>query len=107
MGMSKKAGQKKSHPLTRKRSTLEAANPAPPEQSSSPTGLNPRISYKNALILITFCSLAMAGLTIFQYGPAIGWIQAILYGLLYGVLLWGVFFIALFFFRWLRKKQGL
>ena len=105
--MSKKTGQRKSHKLDRNKSSLEAAYPAAPERASSPTGLKPRISYKNALILITLCSIILAGLTIFQYGPAIGWMEGILYGLLYGVMIWGVFFIALFFFRWLRKKQGL
>jgi hypothetical protein len=104
--MSRKTTRGKGHKIASSKS-IQAANPVLPQQVSSPTGLNPRISYKNALILISICSIALAGLTIFQIGPIVGWLEGILYGLLYGALLWGVFFIALLFFRWLRKKQGL
>jgi hypothetical protein len=104
--MSKKTSSGKGHKISRSKG-VQAANPALPVHAPSPTGLTPRISYKNALILISICSIALAGLTIFQYGPVAGWLNGILFGLLYGVLLWGVFFIALLFFRWLRKKQGL
>jgi hypothetical protein len=86
---------------------IQAVNPVTAPHVSSPTGLHSRISYKNALILITICSLVMAGLTAFQYGPAGGWMNGILYGLLFGVMVWGVFFLSLLFFRWLRNKQGL
>jgi hypothetical protein len=100
--MSKKTSRAKSQKMVRNK-TVQAVH----EQTSSPTGLTPRISYKNALILITICSIALAGLTIFQYGPVAGWVKGFLYGLLYGVLVWGVFFISLLIFRWLKKKQGL
>lgn len=100
--MSKKTSRAKVHPASKNKSVQAAQT-----QSSSPTGLKPWISYKNALILITVCSIALAGLTAFQYGPVGGWVKAILYGLLQGGMVWGVFFVSLLVFRWIRKKQGL
>jgi hypothetical protein len=105
--MAKKPNHGKSHTMAPNKSN-QPANPTPRAQpSSSYTGSKPRISFKNALILMTICSLVLACLTAYQYVPAIGWLKGILNGLLYGVMVWGVFFLALLFFRWLRKKQGL
>jgi len=73
---------------------VEIPTTAPVKSQPLPTGLNPWISFKNGLILITICSLALAVLTALQYAPAIGWVKGSLYGLLYGVMVWGVFFIS-------------
>jgi hypothetical protein len=72
-------------------------------QAASPTGLKPWLSFKTGLIIITVCSIGMGVLTAMQYVPAVGWNDGLRYAVIYGALVWGVFFISQLVFRWLRK----
>ncbi|HTX79568.1 MAG TPA: hypothetical protein VMC62_07870 [Longilinea sp.] len=63
----------------------------------------PWISMKTGIFVITVTSILMAALTAWQYIPAVGWLDGILYGLLYGGLVWAAFVVMQVFFRWLRR----
>ncbi len=54
--------------------------------------------------IIVFTSIAMAVLTAWQVIPAKGWLEGILWGLLFGVLIWAIFFGNILLNRFLRKK---
>ncbi len=61
------------------------------------------LSIKSGIILISITSLLMAGLTAFEAVPAKGWSEGLLLSLLFGVMIWGVFFFMLFINRILRR----
>ncbi len=63
----------------------------------------PWISMKSALRIITAVSILMAALTAWRVIPVMGWGSGLLYGLLFGALIWVVFFVMQIFFRWLRQ----
>jgi hypothetical protein len=48
-------------------------------------------------------SIAMAVLTAWQVVPARGWLEGILWGLLFGALVWAVFFGNILITRFLRR----
>jgi hypothetical protein len=67
-------------------------------------GLNqPPISKRTALIIIAIISGSLAVLTAWQAIPTKGWVGGILLGLLYGVLVWVMFFGNILIKRFLRK----
>ena len=88
---------------TSKNNKGKLANPQLANQSTSRAGYSPWMSLRNGLILMGICSLVLAGLTAVQYVPALGLVKGILYGLLYGGMIWVVFLIALLVMRWLRR----
>ena len=56
-------------------------------------GINqPLISKRTALIIVAIISAAIAVLTAWQLIPSKGWLGGILWGLLYGALVWAMFF---------------
>jgi fatty acid desaturase len=59
-----------------------------PEQSLN----QPWISMRKGIIVIAITSVAMAVLTAWQVIPSQGWVEGILWGLLFGALIWAVFF---------------
>ncbi|HVP22096.1 MAG TPA: hypothetical protein VMS73_09580 [Anaerolineaceae bacterium] len=80
--------------------------PKPAADAKTPPasgGMTPWISFKTGLIIITICSIGMAVFTAVQYVPAVGLTDGIIYGLLYGAMIWAVFFLSQLFYRWLRK----
>ncbi|HMB24443.1 MAG TPA: hypothetical protein VKP08_16485, partial [Anaerolineales bacterium] len=62
---------------------------APKEEKQSP---QPWISMRSGLIVIAITSVAMAALTAWQVNPLRGWLEGILWGLLFGALIWAIFF---------------
>jgi hypothetical protein len=52
----------------------------------------PWISMRRGLIIMTITSIAMAGLTAWQVIPSKGWLEGILWGLLFGGMIWAIFF---------------
>jgi hypothetical protein len=80
----------------------EGQGNAAPNSQQEPNGRKPWISMKTALRIITAASIVMFILTAVQTVPALGWVEGLLYALLFGVLVWVVFFVTQLFFRWLR-----
>jgi hypothetical protein len=98
MGMTKKVNKVK----------LKTIEPDPvPEvkkQNTPAPQPGPWIKMRTGLYVIAAASILMAVLTAWQYieGGA-GWADSIVYGLIYGVMIWAVFFISQVVFRWLRR----
>jgi hypothetical protein len=63
----------------------------------------PWIPMRNGVVIITITSIVMAGLTTIQVAPARGWIEGLLWGLLFGGLIWVIFFGLIFVNRFLRR----
>ena len=61
------------------------------------------ISMRTGVGLITVISIGMAVLTAWEAIPQKGWVEGILWGLLFGVLIWAVFFGMIAFNRFIRR----
>lgn len=64
----------------------------------------PWISMRKGLIIIAITSIVMAVLTAWQVVPARGWVEGILWGLLFGALIWAIFFGNILINRFLRRR---
>ena len=65
--------------------------------------VEPWISMRNGTLIITFTSVGMAVLTASQVIPIKGWLEGILWGLLFGGLIWVIFFGMIFINRFLKR----
>jgi len=63
----------------------------------------PWISMRNGILIITFTSIGMAVLTAIQVIPVKGWVEGFLWGLLFGGLIWIIFFGMIFINRFLKR----
>jgi len=63
----------------------------------------PWISMRSGTIIIVFTSIGMAVLTAIQVIPIKGWLEGILWGLLFGGLIWVIFFGMIFINRFLKR----
>jgi hypothetical protein len=54
------------------------------------------VSPKDGIVIVTLASLFAGGFTAFKAAPALGWGEAILWGLLYGASIWIIFFAVIF-----------
>lgn len=63
----------------------------------------PWISMRSGVKIIAITSLGMAVLTAWQAIPSKGWLEGILWGLLFGALIWAVFFGNILINRFLRR----
>ena len=63
----------------------------------------PWISMGKGLKIIAVTSVAMAVLTAWQVVPSKGWVEGILWGLLFGALIWAVFFGNILIMRFFRR----
>jgi hypothetical protein len=63
----------------------------------------PWLSMRSGIKIIAFTSIAMAVLTAWQVIPSKGWLEGILWGLLFGVLIWAIFFGNILLQRFLHK----
>lgn len=59
---------------------------------------------RSGVKIIAFTSIAMAVLTAWQVIPSKGWLEGILWGLLFGALIWAIFFGNILLNRFLRKR---
>lgn len=66
----------------------------------------PWISMSSGIKIMAFTSVALAVLTAWQVIPSKGWLEGILWGLLFGALLWAVFFGNILITRFLRRNRG-
>ncbi len=78
----------------------------PTKENKPPSDLSqPWISMRAGLIIITITSLIMAGLTAWQVIPERGWLEGSLWGLLFGGLIWAIFFGNLLINKLLRRGR--
>jgi len=79
-------------------------NPKTKKEEKAENPMNrPWISMRRGMIIIAITSVAMAVLTASQVIPSKGWMEGILWGLLFGVLIWAIFFGNILLNRFLRK----
>ncbi len=64
----------------------------------------PWISMRGGLIVIAITSVALAVLMAWQVIPSRGWVEGILWGLLFGALIWAIFFGNILINKLLRRK---
>lgn len=79
-------------------------NNKPKKQKAEPDLNQPWISMRRGLIIIAITSIVMAVLTAWQVVPARGWVEGILWGLLFGALIWAIFFGNILINKFLRRK---
>lgn len=58
---------------------------------------------RRGLIIMTITSIAMAVLTAWQVIPSKGWLEGILWGLLFGGMVWAIFFGNILINKFLRR----
>ena len=75
----------------------------PKEEKPKDPMTQPWISMRSGVIIVAFASIAMAVLTAWQVIPSRGWLEGILWGLLFGALIWAIFFGNLLINRFLRR----
>lgn len=63
----------------------------------------PWISMRRGLIIMGITSIAMAVLTAWQVIPSRGWLEGILWGLLFGGFIWAIFFGNILINKFLRR----
>ncbi len=61
------------------------------------------IPMRNGMIIVGMASLGMAILTAWEVIPVRGWLEGILWGLLFGALIWVIFFGMYWFNRLIRR----
>jgi hypothetical protein len=65
--------------------------------------VQPWISMRRGLTIMAITSLLLAALIAWQVSSSQGWLEGILWGLLFGAMIWAIFFGNLFITRFLRK----
>jgi hypothetical protein len=65
----------------------------------------PWISMRSGLKIMAVTSIVMAVLTAWQVIPSKGWLEGILWGLLFGALVWAIFFGNILITRFLRRAR--
>jgi hypothetical protein len=75
----------------------------PKNQKEDQSINQPWIPMRKGLIIMAITSIGMAALTAWQVIPSRGWLEGILWGLLFGVLIWAIFFGNILLNRFLRK----
>ena len=80
----------------------KTAKKAKEEKTATPKP-QPWIAMRSGIKIIAFTSIAMAVLTASQVIPSKGWLEGILWGLLFGVLIWAIFFGNILINRLLHK----
>lgn len=75
----------------------------PNEQDIQKSLHQPWISMRSGVKIMAITSVAMVVLTAWQTIPSKGWLEGILWGLLFGALIWAVFFGNILINRLLRR----
>jgi hypothetical protein len=73
------------------------------EAKANPPALQPWISLTSGMKIIAFTSIGLAVLTAWQVIPSKGWLEGVLWGLVFGGLIWLIFFGNILLNRFLRK----
>jgi len=73
------------------------------EKKAKSLAAQPWISMSSGMKIIAFTSIAIAVLIAWQVIPSKGWLEGILWGLFFGVLIWAIFFGNILLNRFLRK----
>ncbi len=81
----------------------DKTNQAKSEKKASPAA-QPWISMRSGIRVIAIASLGMAILTAWEVIPQKGWLEGILWGLLFGALIWVIFFGMYLFNRLLIRR---
>ncbi len=81
----------------------EKINKDKPEKKTPPAA-QPWISMRSGIRVIAIASLGMAILTAWEVVPQKGWLEGILWGLLFGALIWVIFFGMYWFNRLLIRR---
>ncbi len=76
----------------------------PKDQKEEKPASRPWISMRSGLIVIAITSVALAVLMAWQVIPSRGWVEGILWGLLFGALIWAIFFGNILINKLLRRK---
>lgn len=90
---------KRSRRRKRKQSDMQGSEEAKPEV---PLRNEPWIKQRTGFIFMAVLSVALAVFTVWQTAPAIGIGEALLWGGGFGLAIWGVFFLAYAFNRYVR-----
>ncbi|HEY3476540.1 MAG TPA: hypothetical protein VGK56_18130 [Anaerolineales bacterium] len=85
--------------MAKKKKNKQKAKEQDVEKSLS----QPWISMKSGLKIIAVTSVAMAVLTAWQVIPSKGWLEGILWGVVFGALIWAIFFGNILITRFLRR----
>ncbi len=72
-------------------------------KSSASLPNEPWISKQSGAVIIMFTSIGMAVLTAIQVVPIKGWLEGIMWGLLFGALIWAIFFGMIFINQLLKR----
>ncbi len=75
------------------------------EKKPVPVTNDPWLSQRTGRIIMIVGSLALAIFMTYQLAPALGLGEALLWGLGFGVAIWGVFFLSYAFNRWVRRRK--
>jgi hypothetical protein len=99
---SSSASPSKKQQISTLEKTVTKAKKASAKEKSKPS---PKawISMRTGIGIITVTSIGMAVLTAWEVIPQRGWGEGILWGLLFGVLIWVIFFGMLAFNRFVRR----
>jgi hypothetical protein len=75
----------------------------PKDQKEGNSSAQPWISMRSGTIIMAITSAILAVLIAWQVIPSRGWLEGILWGLLFGALIWAIFFGNILINRLLRK----
>jgi hypothetical protein len=81
----------------------KSKKPKPKDQKEGKQTVQPWISMRSGLIAMSITSVALAVLIAWQVIPSRGWVEGILWGLLFGALIWAIFFGNILINRFLKK----
>ncbi len=82
---------------------IDANAPGKPIKEAAPQP-GPWLKMKTGIYVVTAASILMAVLTTWQsIDGGVPVLESILYGLLFGAMVWIIFYFSQIFFRWLRQ----
>lgn len=88
-----------------KKTTPQADQPAPKKKNANQSGQG-WISMRTGMIAISIVSLGMFAWTAYQFIPALGIWEGILWAIIAGGSLWLIFLVMLLFHRFMRRGSS-
>jgi hypothetical protein len=74
------------------------------EKKQVPVTNEPWLSQRTGRIIMIVLSLVLVAFFTYQLEPALGFWEALLWGLGFGLAIWGVFLLAYSFNKWVRRR---